>query len=91
MRRVTRGALIDAYAQELKDRPPFTSIAGDGPTFDSKRREYAAKDITRAEKAAARLGCTLQLVPVATPVPRSRDIDLNVSRPPADNPGGSSS
>ncbi|MES2462771.1 MAG: hypothetical protein V4671_19490 [Armatimonadota bacterium] len=84
MRRLTRGELTRAYAEALKDRPPVKSCAGDGPKFDKTRMVIAVKDITRLYLAAAKLGCTLQLVPLQN-VPAD---PLNVSAPPDDNRGG---
>ena len=65
MRRLTRGELVGAYAQRLKEHPPVPSCAGDGPEFDRRRLVIAGKDINRAYAAAALLGCTLQLVPLS--------------------------
>ncbi len=83
MRRLTRGELIGAYAEELHQRPPVRSCAGDGPEFDKQRLAIAGKDIARLYAAAARLGCTLQLVPLP-----ASNVHLNAPPPPADNEEG---
>ena len=58
----TRAELILAYMEELAEHPPVATAAGNTPEAERARRRFAERDVARVERAAARLGCRLQLV-----------------------------
>lgn len=62
--RLTRRELTAAYIEELRERPPVTSVAGDTDAAAEARERIAGRDVGRVYAAAARLGCAIQLVPL---------------------------
>ena len=74
LRTVTLAQLQTAFAEELADylrqEWPDATLSDDSPRSVEFRRVWALEEVTLLERAAARLGCAIHLIPLP-PLPKT--------------------